>query len=126
MAHSIAYSSAAPSNASLNGLPAVSSSCSFLSIQFAVRYKALSPTKILIAISASLCLIAPKFAIGCLNCSLVFAYCTESVAALFEPPNAAAANFKRPIFKILKAILCPLPISPNTFSTGTLQSWKYN
>src|SRR4030095_3727323 len=72
MAHSIAYSSAPPSNASLNGLAAASNSCSFLSIQFAVRYKALSPTKILIAISANLYLIAQKFAIGCLNCSLVF------------------------------------------------------
>ena len=31
-------------------------------------------------------------------------------------------NFNRPIFKILKAIICPLPISPSTFSAGTLQS----
>jgi len=31
---------------------------------------------------------------------------------------------RRPTFKMLKAILWPLPISPRTFSTGTLQSSK--
>ena len=69
---------------------------------------------------------APNFTMGNLNCSLVIAYCTVVVNALLAPPNVAAPNFNLPIFKILNAITWPLPISPNTFSTGTLQSWKYN
>ena len=36
----------------------------------------------------------------------------------------AILDFNLPMFRMLKAMICPLPISPNTFSTGTLQSWK--
>ncbi len=122
----MAYSSAAPSNASLKGFPAASNSCSLSSTHLAVRYNADSPTNTLIAISASLCLIAPKLEMGCLNCSLVLAYSTVPLNERLAPPIAAAHNFKRPMLRILKAILCPLPTSPNKFSTGTLQSWKYN
>ena len=78
------------------------------------------------AISASLCLMAPKLEIGCLNCSLVFAYSTVPLSDLRAPPMAAAQSFSRPMFRILNAIRCPFPTSPSRFSTGTLQSWKYN
>ena len=33
--------------------------------------------------------------------------------------TANAPSFKRPIFRILNAMMCPRPISPRTFSTGT-------
>ena len=124
IAHSIAYSSAAPSNDSLNGLPAAASSVSLSSIHLAVLYRALSETHIRTAISASLCLIAPKLAIAVLNCSLVLAYSTVELRAILAPPNAAAQSFSRPMLRMLNAMICPLPISPSTFSTGTLQSWK--
>ena len=122
MAHSTAYSSAAPSKASLNGLPALANAVSLSSTHLLVRYKALSPAKILIPASASLYLIAPKLAMAVLNCSLVLAYSMVVFKAILDPPNAAAQSFSRPIFKILKAIICPFPTSPNKFSTGTLQS----
>ena len=69
---------------------------------------------------------APKLAMAVLNCSLVMAYSILLLSDIFAPPIAAAQSFKRPIFKILNAMICPLPTSPNKFSTGTLQSWKYN
>src|SRR5258708_4422610 len=105
MAHSMAYSSAAPSRDSLKGLPVLTISTSLLSIHLALRYRALSVTQILMAISASLFLIAPKLAIAVLNCSRVVAYSIVVVAALLQAPSAAAHSFKRPIFKILKAII---------------------
>ncbi len=33
-----------------------------------------------------------------------------------------APSLKRPMLRMLKAILCPLPISPRRFSRGTLAS----
>src|ERR1035441_8145094 len=40
------------------------------------------------------------------------------------PPTHIAPSLKRPTFKMLKAITCPLPISPSRFSAGTLQSLR--
>ena len=122
IAHSMANSSAEPRCASANVLPDAIISVSLSSIHLLVRYNALSLTHMRVAHSASLCLIAPKFAMAVLNCSRVLAYFTTEWKAILAPPNAAAHNFNLPIFKILKAIMCPLPISPNRFSTGTLQS----
>src|SRR6266700_5775409 len=40
------------------------------------------------------------------------------------PPTHIAPSLNRPTFKMLKAITCPLPVSPSRFSTGTLQSLR--
>ena len=60
---------------------------------------------------------------NCLRCN---AYSTPPLKDDFIPPMAKAASLSRPTFKMLKAILCPLPISPRTFEAGTLQSSKIN
>ena len=38
------------------------------------------------------------------------------------PPTHMAPSLKRPMLRMLKAMMCPLPISPSRFSTGTWQS----
>ena len=38
------------------------------------------------------------------------------------PPTAPTPSFKRPMLRMLKAILCPWPIVPSTASTGIVQS----
>src|SRR5207248_1721509 len=43
---------------------------------------------------------------------------------LRAPPTHPAPSLKRPRFRMLKAMVCPLPISPSTFSTGTWQSLR--
>ena len=37
-----------------------------------------------------------------------------------HPPTANGPSFRRPIFRMLNAMMWPRPISPSTFSTGTL------
>src|ERR1017187_6550439 len=41
---------------------------------------------------------------------------------LRAPPTQAAPSLKRPMLRMLNAMWCPLPTSPNRFSTGTWQS----
>src|ERR1035441_3606069 len=45
-----------------------------------------------------------------------------SCKALRAPPTQAAPSLKRPMFRMLNAMWCPLPTSPSRFSTGTWQS----
>ena len=73
------------------------------SIRPAVRYTMPSATQIRIAISASLCLIAPKLAIGFPNAIRCFAYWIASLSAVFAPPTAPAPSFARPMFRMLNA-----------------------
>src|SRR5664279_1258067 len=47
--------------------------------------------------------------------------CCNEVRA---PPTQLAPSLKRPTFRMLNAMMCPLPISPSTFSTGTLHSFR--
>src|SRR5438309_1725687 len=48
----------------------------------------------------------------------------EFSRATRAPPTHIAPSLKRPTLRMLKAITCPLPISPSTFSAGTLQSFR--
>ena len=47
--------------------------------------------------------------------------CASEVRA---PPTQLAPSLKRPTLRMLNAMMCPLPISPSTFSTGTMQSFR--
>ena len=67
---------------------------------------------------------APNVEMGRLNCSRLFAYSTDCLMAILEPPNTPAANLILPMFKMFKAILKPSPRSPNKFSTGTFTLLK--
>ena len=44
--------------------------------------------------------------------------------ASLAPPVTPAPSLKRPMLRMLKAILWPLPISPRRFSLGILASWR--
>ncbi len=68
---------------------------------------------------ASFCLIRPNSAIALPNCRRSFAYFTAWPSASFTPDMLRAPSFTRPKFNTLNATLCPCPIVPRTFSTGT-------
>src|SRR5437016_8512018 len=48
----------------------------------------------------------------------------EFTSATRAPPTHIAPSLKRPTLRMLEAITCPVPISPSTFSAGTLQSFR--
>src|ERR1039458_8291824 len=66
----------------------------------------------------------PKSAITLLNALRCLAYPIAFSSETRPPPTHMAPSLNRPPFRILKAITCPLPISPSRFSTGTLQSFR--
>ena len=72
------------------------------------------------AISASLCWIIPNSAIDFPKALRSLAYFSETRSTSLAPPMANGPSFSRPRFRMLKAMMCPRPISPSTFSTGTL------
>ena len=76
------------------------------------------------AARASFSRMRPNSLIDFPNCLRSSAYCAPARSAHFIPPTANAPSLSRPTLRMLKAILWPLPISPRTFSTGTLQSSK--
>ncbi len=51
-------------------------------------------------------------------------YATALRIASLAPPVTPAPSLKRPMFRMLKAILWPLPISPRRFSLGICASLK--
>src|SRR5256885_11943653 len=59
---------------------------------------------------------------GVQTCALpIFAYFEEVINTCFDPPTQEAPSVNRPAFRILKATMCPRPISCNKFSLGTMQ-----
>ena len=68
---------------------------------------------------ASFCLIRPNSAIALPNWRRSFAYFTAWFSAMRTPDMLRAPSFTRPKFSTLNATLCPWPIVPRTFSTGT-------
>ena len=86
------------------------------------RYTSDSAAKIPATESAIFSLIAPNDPIVTPNCLRTLAYFTPSTKAALAPPTTFAPSLNRPTLRTLKAILCPLPISPSTFSTGTFAS----
>ena len=54
------------------------------------------------------------------------AYSTAVRSAPLAPPVHPAPSLKRPMFRMLNAILCPLPISPSRFSRGITASARIN
>ena len=73
-----------------------------------------------IAISASLCWIMPNSAIDLPNALRSLAYFERAREHVLAPPTANGPSFSRPRFRMLNAMMWPRPISPSTFSTGTL------
>ena len=67
---------------------------------------------------------APKLEIGCLNCTLLFAYSVEILIDLLCPSKLPAPNLILPTLRAFMAILNPPFLSPNKFSTGTIVSVK--
>jgi len=88
----------------------------------ATRYTRAVEANSAAAVSAIFSRMAPNVPIVTPNCLRRFAYFTPSTKANFPAPLTQAPSFRRPTFSTLKAILCPLPISPSTFSTGTFAS----
>jgi hypothetical protein len=60
----------------------------------------------------------PKLVMGCPNAVRELPYPAAAPTASFAPPVAIAPSLKRPMLRMLKAILWPLPISPRRFSLG--------
>ena len=92
----------------------------WLSMSPTTRHTIDSTAKMRIAISASLCWMAPNSAIAEPNALRSLAYFKQMASTFFAPPTAPGPSFSRPMFRMLNAMMCPRPISPSTFSTGTL------
>ena len=83
-------------------------------------------TKMRMAISASL-FDAPKLAIGVLNCSLVSrAYSTASINGEFVSAGGSRNNLRRPMFRILKAMIWPCRPHRADFQQALCNPRKYN
>jgi hypothetical protein len=76
------------------------------------------------AISPIFSLTSPKSVIDLPNAVRPFPYCTAAPRASFDPPVVPAPSLKRPMLRMLKAILCPFPISPSRFSFGITASCR--
>ena len=90
----------------------------------AERYTIDSTAKIWMAISASFSFIMPKSPICLLKAFRSFEYFDAVIRTCFEPPTHEAPSVNLPEFKMLKATMCPRPISCSRFSFGTLQFSK--
>src|ERR1039457_5567064 len=53
------------------------------------------------------------------NALRCLAYFRQIASTFFAAPTPAGPSLSRPLLRMLNAITCPRPISPNTFSTGT-------
>src|SRR5580704_17801811 len=76
------------------------------------------------AICAIFSRMSPKSAMLLLKALRCLAYEIAFCSEVRAPPTHPAPSLKRPTFRMLKAMMCPLPISPRTFSTGTWQSFR--
>ncbi len=81
-----------------------------------------SATKVCMAISPIFLRMRSNSAIGLPNCLRSRANFTPISRQYFAPPIAPTPSFQRPMLRMLKAILCPWPIVPSTFSIGMVQS----
>ena len=121
--HSTAYSSITLRTCAMSSCP--SPSCAIAaSIMPTVRYAMASPVKIPAAMLASFSRINPKSAITFPNALRCLAYAIAPSMQLRAEPTHAAPSLNRPTLRTLKAMWCPLPISPRTFSAGTSQSFR--
>ena len=85
--------------ASLAVAPLANKLASFLSIKSAVRYKAVSMAKVLVAMSPIFAWITPNSAMDLPNCFRVLAYSAARLTAKIAPPTPPAPALMRPPFK---------------------------
>ena len=126
MAHSIAYSSAAPAKLHYTALPSSFNFWyQFSNLTGSAWYKPVSQAKYQSAICASLCLMVPKLVMGCLNCSR-FCILNGSIAGLscsHPMPLHKVSNGQYSKYWTLYGVLCRFR---QYVFYGTLASWKYN
>ena len=73
---------------------------------------------------ASFCATASCLPIGRPHCTRSMAHSRATLVAHFEAPTAIAISARRPVFRVLSAILSPSPSRAIRFSSGTNTSLR--